>query len=71
MATTHRNPSTGFTRTISHGDTVTSFRGVEYIFLGIERMPEEGRSGKVRVADSEGTELVFYDMVFPGLKLEA
>ncbi|QKN87729.1 hypothetical protein IXEL_28 [Microbacterium phage Ixel] len=60
------------TRTISHGDTVVSFRGVEYIFLGIERLPEPGRSGKVRVADPEdGAELVFYDMVFPGLTLEA
>jgi hypothetical protein len=66
------NTNLGSTRTISHGDTIKSFRGVEYIFLAIERLPEPGRSGKVKVADPEtGDEMVFYDMVFPGLKLEA
>lgn len=66
----YTTPTGTVTRGLSHGDTIKSFRGVEYIFLRIERMPEAGRSGKVVVTqpDSDG-ELVFYDIVFPGLKL--
>lgn len=68
---TIQNPNGPSGRSLQPGDSIKSFRGVEYTFQGIERLPEPGRSGKVRVKDDEGNLLVFYDMVFPGLKLES
>jgi hypothetical protein len=42
---------------VSPGDTVRSFRGEDWRFIGVERLPVPGKSAKVTVAplDHDGT----------------
>jgi len=72
MATVTHTDTNGNTRTISHGDTVVSFRGQEYIFSRVTRAAGEGTSAKVLVINPDTDQASeFYAQVFPGLKVEA
>ncbi len=57
---------------IAPGDTVLSFRGEAFTFVGVSRPPLPGKSAKVIVAhqDVPGATREYYDSVF-GLNVEA
>lgn len=47
------------------GDELTDFRGRKWIFDGVARWPEPGKSGKVRVRQkSSGFHMIMYFTVF-------
>lgn len=48
---------------IHEGDLVRDFRGEPWTFVGVDRLPDEGRSGKVVVSNGHGHR-EFYDGVF-------
>lgn len=55
---------------IDPGDTITSFRGVNWVFVRVSRPAEPGKQAKVLVKDPEdGHQMEFYASVFPGLEV--
>jgi len=52
---------------ILKGDEIRDFRDEDWIFIGVSRLPEEGKSGKVTVFKGEGHfTREFYPSVFNG-----
>lgn len=49
---------------VSEGSQITSFRGEKWTFLGVVRLPELGKSPKVRVRSEDEVEREFYATVF-------